>query len=164
MKRLSALKALMIVALAPAILLGQAQKPDFSGHWELDRSKSKIVSPDKLRAGSIQQVIEQRGAKIKVTRIIHSDDREQKLDLQLATDGSKQINKVEGRDLRFRTLWSGSRLVIVIETIEAEAALKIREVWSLSADGNTLTIELRLPGGKYGVREKLVYVRSGHGS
>ncbi len=151
--------AMILIALTFASPMAQTRKPDFSGHWELEKAHSVVVSPDKLQAGRILQTVVHREPKLNVTRITIDDQGEKRLDFQLETNGAKKVNKVEDHDLSFISRWQGGRLITIIRQVGAEDFGEIREQWSLSRDGNTLTIELQAPNGKDVIREKLVYAR-----
>ena len=153
------IRILVFIRLTSALSFAQARKPNFSGRWQVDRSRSEITSPDKLQGGSIIQLIEHKEPMVAITRITRGTSGEERLDIHLITDGAKRIKKVEDHELSFRTRWVGNRLVTSIRPIDSGSSGWIVEVWSLSKDGAALTVELHLRGDKNRIREKLVYGR-----
>lgn len=152
-------RVLVLAVLTSTLSFAQTRRPNFSGRWQVDRSRSEVTYPDKLRGMSIIQLIEHKEPIVTITRITRGSSGEERLDIHLITDGSKRINKVEDHELSFRTRWEGSRLVITIRPITSGTPAVIMEVWSLSKDGDWLTVELHLQGEKDRGREKVVYRR-----
>lgn len=139
------------------------RKPNFSGRWHIDRTRSEITSSDKFRDGSIIQVIEHKEPMIAVTRITRGSSAEERLDIHLITDGREKINKVGDEELSFRTRWEARRLVTTIRPSNSGSSSLMVETWSLSKDGDTLSVELQILGEKNSTRQKLIYRRTHDG-
>lgn len=153
-------------ALLVLMALGRTLAPagqgitNFSGTWEIDRSRSKIVSSDRLIGGSLIQIIQHNEPQINVVRITRGPGGDTRLDLHLRTDGVPQVNTVDEQELSFQTRWKRDRLVSNIKPRESGDASWITETWSLSSDGNSLTVELNIRAEKGRIKERLVYRRT----
>ncbi len=117
---------------------GAQPKPNFTGTWKQDNSKSTV------RPGSTLQYanrIEHQDPKLKVTTILSGGDRpESTYSRDYLTDGTeaKSADR-EGDQFTTTVKWEGTALVF--ETVEKEntATLTTRETWTLSDDGKVLT-------------------------
>lgn len=131
-----------------AVCAGAQSHPDFNGTWKQDNSRSTI------RPGSTinySNRIEQNGAKLKVTTILgaNGDRKESTYSRDYTIGGpASTTSDREGDQFTNTVKWDGSSLVF--ETVEKEKAgtLTTREVWTLSADGRTLTKKMRRTGGR----------------
>ena len=147
----------LTIAVATIAVQSQDQRPNFSGFWELDKARSKISLPMQVST-TVAQVIEHREPKLQITRIILGNHGQQRLQLELTTDGRENVHTVDGHQLSFRARWQGSRLVIEVTPAGQGPMAGLKEVWFLSRDGRTLTIELHLHGSKHPKSGKLIYV------
>jgi hypothetical protein len=139
------------------VVQSQGQRPNFSGFWELDTAQSQISLPTQASTSGAQ-VIEHREPKLQIIRIIFGNRTKQTLQLELTTDNRETRNTVEGYQLSFKARWKGSRLVIDVAPAGQGQRAGFEEVWFLSRDGRTLTIELYLRGSNRSQPQKLVYV------
>jgi hypothetical protein len=167
MRFVFAVSACLIALTAAAF--AQNKAPDFSGHWELDASRSKL--DERMRVQSMTLDVAQTAADIKVTTKSVRPPRPEGAPaggqgggggmgrgggfgggdntMSYALNGKetsvdqpgpngpmpvKLMGKVDGAklDLSRSTTFTGPN---------GEVTTSRKEVWSLSADGNTLTIE-----------------------
>jgi hypothetical protein len=86
----------------------------------------------------------QRGAQGEVTS-----------ELAYTTDGKPSVNKVQGGESKGAAQWIGDKLMIESERVFQGATLKQKEIWSVSADGKTLTIDahVSVPNGEFDVKQ-----------
>jgi hypothetical protein len=143
----------LVIGIAVTLLLFAApgvlaqKKPNFSGHWELNKTKSSST-----RMENRVMVIEHRDPQIKVNLTEKYPNGEQVWNpLQLTTDGKKGFyTQVDGKsEQNFQVAWEGAKLVIKWNQ-DREPTGRKTETWTLSPNGKTLTITLtRLtPEGK----------------
>jgi hypothetical protein len=135
----------LLLFAAPAVFA--QKKPNFSGRWELNKTKSP---PSRME--NRVMVIEHRDPQIKVNLMEKYPDGERTWNpLQLTTDGKKGFyTQVDGKsEQNFQAAWEGAKLVIKWNQ-DREPTGRKTETWTLSPDGKTLTINLsRLtPEGK----------------
>ena len=147
----------LTIAITTTAVQSQSQRPNFSGFWVLDKSQSRISLPTQA-SSSVAQEVEHREPKLQIMRMILDDRGNQKLQLELTTDGRENLNTVDGQQLSFRARWQGNRLVVEVTPPTQGHLAGLKEVWFLSRDGQTLTIELHLRGSKPKRSERLVYV------
>jgi hypothetical protein len=132
----------MLRSLALTLLLVGAaatqDKPDFTGTWKQDNSKSTV------RPGSTMQYsnkIEHRGPTLTVTTIMDFGDRPPTpYSRTYTTDGkpSKSSDR-EGDEFTTTVKWEGKTLVFQTGEKEKSGSITTREVWTLSGDGKVLT-------------------------
>ena len=154
--------ALAVAALCAATLAGQTQRPDFSGTWKIDASRSTSTggggvglgaSPESIaivQTAETMVVEEHRGAE--VARITY------------ALDGKTMTNVVasgrsSGAKATYTSAWKTDRLVTTIRIPGSPGGevAAYQETRSLDGDGS-LVVEIMMTGGPNS--RKLVYVRA----
>jgi hypothetical protein len=162
------LKTLLgLTSVGLAVVLVNAQgNANFSGTWILDKTQSDVsqlmgISEDseKLRDASMTMVIDQQGTGLKVTRIVKTPGEERKEIHTYKTDGSETTNTgFRGETVVTRAFWEGDKLAVVstrtLRVLLKDITVESRGVWSLSLDGQILTIaaQVNRPRGKQQVR------------
>ena len=139
------IRQLCSLALAAPLLISQVRKPDFSGTWKADQSRSTskvtpVKNPDPAASEAPPpppigeqppEVIEQKGNSLKIG------------ELTFTLDGSENLNELgQGVLHKSKTHWEGDKLVTewVLEQ-DGEPLVKARQVRSLAADGKTQTVD-----------------------
>ncbi len=157
MKKALAIAGLMALVAGPA--WAQA-KPNFSGTWVLDLSKSdfgQMPLPD-----SIVSVIEHKEPKVKVTTTQKGQGGEITNERQLTTDGKENMNKFRTQlglqDVKSTTKWNGRTLTTSF-TFEAQGTVSVTDNWDVSADGKVLTITRDLTMAQGPLKQKLVFTK-----
>jgi hypothetical protein len=130
------MKSLFIVAALSACVLC-AQTPNFSGVWKVIPEKSKIAGPP---ATSYMILVEQADGKLKETVSVVGQRGEQRSNFTYNTDEKPAGNTMGGMSMRTTAAMDGGALVLTSQIASAKPG-KMTEKWTLSADGNTLTIE-----------------------
>ena len=169
MRRKIALVIVTALALAlPAVAQAQS-KPDFSGSWTLDQSKS---DPPPMRGGGGggggregrgrgglgggPQTIKQSGNELSIT----TEGRGGPQTMTYQLDGSESTNKVMGRggemESKSKAHWDGSKLVIETTRDMGGNMVTVTETRTLSSDGKEMTVEMNFNGNA----RKLVYTKS----
>jgi hypothetical protein len=142
------------------------QKPDFSGTWALDNSRSEGLPP------GMEQTLKvvQSGDRIDVETKIVSDQGEQTISSSYTLDGKDAEVTLPGpmpgttakgkQTAKWSADGSGfdSEDVGTFDTPYGPATIKTKRIWRLSADGKTLTIELTREG-PISVKSKRVFVK-----
>jgi len=128
-----------VALLAAAFGLLQAQaKPNFSGTWKLNASKSNFgpmpapeARTDKIthQDPDLKDSFTQSGPMGEVTA-----------ELKYSTDGKETTSSVRGNQIKSTAKWEGDELVIAGKTSFEGGDVTLADRWSLSADGKTLTI------------------------
>lgn len=144
------------------------QKPDFTGTWVLDKSKSEGIPP------GLEQTVKvvQSGDKIDVETKSVSDQGEQTINSSYTLDGKEAEVTLPGpmpgstAKGKQTAKWSAdgnvfeSEDVGTFDTPYGPATIKTKRTWRLSADGKTLTIELTREG-PISMKSKRVFVKKG---
>jgi hypothetical protein len=133
--------ALSSLALS-ARLIGQdtkpAAKPNFTGTWKLNVEKSDF-GPTPAPQSMVDKVDHQESSlKIISTRV--DGGTESTANLSLTTDGKEGTNTVHGSEVRSKLKWDGAALLIDSSISVDGNALSLKDKWTLSQDGKTLTI------------------------
>ncbi len=146
------LSALGLVLLASSLAFAQGTA-NFSGTWMLDKSKSDL--PKRQRPGgetaqqrdvSVKLMVEQQGSTLKVTRTFSGPNREMSRTLTFNTAGQETTESTpRGGSIVSKASWEGDKLVITstgtVTGRRGDRKVERKEMWSLSPDGKTLTIQ-----------------------
>jgi hypothetical protein len=151
----NAVRGVLLVVLATLVVSApttfcQDAKPDFSGHWKLDKPKSDFgpgPQPDE-----VIEVIDHHEPTLVVNTTTTQSGREEKRSVKYTTDDAENINMVAGHTMKTKTHWEGGSLVTVVRD---ERGLQLTEVRTLSKDGKTQTVETDFGMGK----QKLVMLK-----
>jgi len=146
MKR--ALLCATILLLAAAFAAAQ-DKPNFSGKWVLDLSKSSfepLPAPE-----SLVRVIDHKEPKLKISETTKDQRGERTRDRDITTDGKDNKTTVGANEYVSKSRWDGNRL-ITEGTLKLQDGtnVDIKETVELSDDGNVMTLkrELKSPQGE----------------
>jgi hypothetical protein len=121
----------------------QTTKPNFSGHWVLDKTKSDFgAGPHPL---DVTEDIDHQEPKLVITTTTKQADGEDKRSVKYTTDDTENTNLAGGHEMKTKSHWEGSDLVTVVR---GDNGLQLREVRKLSKDGRTQTVETDFGMGK----------------
>ena len=156
-----------VIVLMTVLAVSFAQttaKPDLTGVWTLDESKSKVDTRVADKMQDYVLTIVHKEPEIRITRSYKQDGRDHTEESIYYTDGRPEFNsRTERKDSEPVTRWRGQKLVRrtvakltgnMRETFPPLEAATIEE-WELSADGRTLTRTVTLSGP---INAKLRYV------
>lgn len=127
------------VTLLAACGLLQAAKPDFSGTWKLNASRSDfgaMPAPD-----SRTDRITHHDPDLTDSFTQSSQMGEVTAEMKYATDGKETINSVRGSEIKTTAKWEGDDLTVNGKGSLQGADFTFADRWSLAADGKTLTIK-----------------------
>src|SRR5262249_47526990 len=143
---------------ATTAVAGNAAKPNFSGTWKLDVSKSDfgVMPPDNSRT----YVIEHNDPAIKVAVSADGAQGKQDFTINLTTDGKEATNNVAGLELKSILNWEGGNLIENIKLKYQDNDVTVRDVWGLSADGKTLTHDAHFTSPMGEMDQKLVFAKA----
>ena len=126
---------------------------NLSGEWRLNLAASnygKFPAPQ-----SMKRTIIHNGATLTMHSVQKSTQGEVTSDLKYSTDGAESVNKVQGGESKGTAQWIGDKLIIESAREFQGVTLKQKEIWSLSPDGKTLTIDahVTIPNGEFDVKQ-----------
>jgi hypothetical protein len=150
-RRLAVLFCLLaLVAAAPA-----AAKPNFTGEWKMNISKSdfgKMPGPD-----SASSSIGHQDPQLKL-HIKQSGERgEFEMDLNYTTDGKECINEIGGNPLKSVLKWDGEVLIIDTKASFDGNEFSMQDKWQVSEGGKVLTIDRHMSSSMGESDQKLVF-------
>jgi hypothetical protein len=129
----------MLVAAVLCGAIGQASaKPNFTGEWKMNSARSNFAplpAPD-----TMVRTISQHDSQLKIKTTQFGQQREIVTELAYTTDGAKCKNVIRGQEFTATAVWDGDTLVIESKREVQGMEIVQRESWSLSGDGQTLTI------------------------
>lgn len=115
--------------------------PDFSGVWKADLQISKLLGPQpKGVLAKIKHSGEELAAEMLITRL---DGREERLLFKGRISVEEVTNVEQGVEMRSRLQWVGNELLIESWVNVAGRQSRFLDYWSLSSDGQTLTMAHR---------------------
>jgi hypothetical protein len=114
---------------------------DFSGVWKANLEKSKLLGPaPKAMLVKIKHSDPELVEQILISKMDGSEDR---VVFRCRTTGDEITNSMRGALVRSRSRWEGTELVIESWMSLGGRESYFRDHWSLSADGQVLTMEHR---------------------
>ena len=126
-------KLFWITAMATGLLC--AQNPDFSGVWKANAEKSKGIPP----GGSYLAIIEQKDNRLTQTNGVTSQRGEQRSMYRWDLSGKETRGSLGGLPILSTAKWEGGALVVSGRQPNNKS---MTAKYSLSPDGNTLTLEV----------------------
>lgn len=152
MKR-AVLCAIMFGGMFFAITGEAAAAPNLAGEWRLNVSKSsygKFPAPQ-----SMTRKIALDGVKLSISTVQKGAQGEVTSEYHYTTDGKTVVNKVTGGESKGSALWVGDKLMVESSREVQGALLSQKEIWTMSADGKTLTVDahVSLPNGEFDVKQ-----------
>jgi hypothetical protein len=112
-----------------------AQNPDFSGVWKANAEKSKGIP----QGGSYIAIIEQKDGRLTQTNGITTQRGEQRSTFRWDLSGKEARGTLGGLPMVSTAKWDGGALVVDGKQPNNRS---MTAKYSLSADGNTLTLEI----------------------
>jgi len=137
MNRRSVLPVLALAGLF-ATFATAADKPDFSGSWKMNPSKSDfgpMPAPDKL-----ERNIKHADPTLSMSSVTVGAQGEMKTEETYTTDGKESVNKIGGAEIKSVAAWDGDKLVIKSKREVQGMEISIVQNWSLSGGGKVLTV------------------------
>jgi|ERR1019366_787517 hypothetical protein len=114
---------------------------NFTGIWNANLRKSRFVGPPpKAISIKIEQSDRELEEEVVVTKLDGSTER---VVFQCWINGEPDRNLLNGRPVRGAARWEGEELVIESWMQSVAREMHFCDCWSLSSDGQTLTMEHR---------------------
>jgi hypothetical protein len=151
------------VSIAALLLLALAAPgPDFSGAWKLNLAKSDF-GPNYPAPKSRTDKIDHRDPNLNITVTEQFANAAQPVTgtVRYTTDGKPCINQILGNPLKATANWDGDALVIDTWGNFNGSNITLKDRWSLSRDGRTLTVNRHFEGPKQKADQVLVFEKDG---
>jgi hypothetical protein len=127
-RRLFALSLLATAAAWP-----QDAKPNLSGHWVMNATKSTGRNPK-----TCEENVDHKEPTLTITTVSEDPRGQSKTFLKLTTDGRDAVNEINGNEFHSKCHWEAAKLVTVVT---GDRGLTMTEIRTLSADGKIQTVE-----------------------
>lgn len=136
----------------------QTSRPNLSGRWELDKSRSAFGSlpPDE----SAMELIQHQEPKLTIAQIWKDSEGEHTLVWQITTDGTENLARMNETEIASRTVWEDSKLVTEWRMKRGAQLSQGKFFRSLSEDRKTLIVDVRRKSASNEIEQHLVYVES----
>ncbi|MFN3325545.1 MAG: hypothetical protein ACK5AZ_18780 [Bryobacteraceae bacterium] len=146
----------LVLSLALAAAPGWAEKPNFTGEWEMDAARSDfggLPAPDKL-----VRRVDHREPNLKISTTQATQMGEIKTDFTYTTDGREHTNMIRGSEFRSTLQWDEDILVVTSKRSFQGSELTIIERWTAAKDGKSMVVDTLVsrPGGESKVKVFLV--------
>ena len=128
-------------------------KPDFSGTWKLDNTRSNFGALPAPQSSTLK--IEHKEPAFKMVSITVGDSGERSFELSFMTDGKECTNFVGNIELKSVVKWDGN--VLTMEHKAAGGEVTVKDQWVLSEDGKTLTVTRQWSGSQGETTQTLVH-------
>ena len=131
----------------------EAQRPDLTGTWLLDKGKSR------LQADTAYLHIEHDDPRLLLTRAHITDGKADLFEILVLANGKDDVKKWRNDTTVNRCQWEGNELVLESRERRGRKESLTSMRFALSPDGRTLTVEERLTGPGRKVENTLVLQR-----
>ena len=133
-------------------------KPDFSGVWIMDASKSNfggMPSPE-----TMTRTITHKEPSFRVVTVQTGGTTEDRtIDTTFTTDGKPQTNTIPGGSLTLAGKWEGTTLVLAGTMSLTDMAIPVEDRFVLSPDGTTLTVTRKFSATEGSLSVKVVMTK-----
>jgi len=129
-------------------------KPNFTGHWKLNLSKSdfgQMPAPD-----SLTQTVTHSDPNLTVAIKQSGEGGEIEVESKYTTDGKECVNQVGPAEVKSTLKFEGETLVIVSKGQFGDTAFTMTDKWTVSEDGKVLTIMRRFETEMWEGDQKLI--------
>lgn len=143
--------ALPFLVLALAAVAQAA--PNLSGDWKLNIAKSNygaFPAPE-----SVTRKIFHNDPKLVLTTTQKGPQGEITSTLTYTTDGKESTNKLQSGESKGSAQWIGDKLMIESSREVQGTVLKQKEIWTISGDGKSITVDshVSIPNGEFDVKQ-----------
>lgn len=145
---------LFILAILAIVALPLFAKPNFSGDWKLNVSKSafgEFPAPD-----SLTQKVAHEDPNLKVAVKQSSERGEFEFEASYTTDGKECTNQFGPGTMKSTLKYDGETLVIVTKGAFNDNEFTMTDKWTLSEDGKVMTINRHFSSQMGEADQKLV--------
>jgi hypothetical protein len=150
----SSRQTLTLVLLACGVVASAFAKPNFGGEWQLNIAKSNFgeMPAPKSRTDKITHA----DPDLKVAVSMSGSQGDFSFDLNYLTDGKETTAEFGGNPMKSIAKWDGDTLFIETRGSFGGNDFTMRDQWTLSADGKTLTIERHFASSQGEGTQKMV--------
>jgi len=144
-----------LVLLAFSALSFAQGKPNFSGTWKLNTSKSDFGMAPPL--DSRTDMIDHTEPALKINVSASTQQGPQNYTVNITTDGKEATNSFGPNPAKTTANWDGNNLVLNTKLKYGDQDITLKSVWSLSPDGRTLSQNVHIDSPMGETDEHLTY-------
>jgi hypothetical protein len=145
-----------LIAAALCALAAFAQsKPNFSGTWKLNGSKSDygpMPAPEKYISK-----IKHEDPKLEISSDVSGQQGEYTAETKYTTDGKECANTIRNFSMKSTLKWDGDALTFDSKADFNGNEILFKDKWSVSTDGKTLTIDRHITAPQGDLDQKQVF-------
>jgi hypothetical protein len=129
-------------------------KPNFTGEWKLNSSKSDFGPFPAPSAMTQKQTHDEPALKVQTTMV--TDNGEFSWDSTYKTDDSETINRFGPNEMKSKAVWQNDTLTITTKGQFGANEITMEDKWDLSEDGKTITIRRHMASSQGELDQKLI--------
>jgi hypothetical protein len=133
--------------------------PNLSGMYRLDVKRSDLGGMGLQQGLAMTRRVVHREPLLQLTTMLKSPLGLFEAVLNFHTSGRATTNQFRGRKVQSKAKWEGNSLKMISRMTYAGKELELQEDWTLSADGRTLTANVRAVMPDVESDQKMVFVR-----
>jgi len=133
------MRVVVWVSLLAATALTAQTRPDFSGVWQINKEKSKVMAS----VDAIWMKIHQSESTFVVTSRVTQNGKEEASTRTFSLGPEESTNELHGAPMKSHTAWDGRTLVVTSIVMFGNKPLRLNDRWGISDDGQTLTFDER---------------------
>ena len=137
-----------------------ADKPSFTGTWEMNKGQSDFgqmapqTVPDKLT----QKILQKAEVELRVESTTVGARGTVSTDMKYKLDGSESTNKNQMGEVKSVAKWDGHHIAITSKREVQGMSIGLSEKWEVSADGKVMTVSRTMTGSPMGdIVTKMVF-------
>jgi hypothetical protein len=134
-----ATQLLILAAFLVSLARPAFARPDFTGEWHLDRSRSDLGPLETLAL--LVRTVTHDDPRLVIEIEMDRGTGKQSGELRLLTQGEEAFSTVAGEGTTSSALWLGDHLLVTTTRELDGLKVKVDELWILSADGMTLRVD-----------------------
>jgi hypothetical protein len=140
------------IALATILCAVASAAPNFTGEWKMNAARSDwgpAPAPD-----TYVRTIRHDEPNIHIKTLQKGPQGEFTVELKYTTDGKVWTNTLRGQEVKGTSRWDGDKLLVDYKRDFGAGSMDVKETWTLSDGGKTLTGTLNASGdaGSFEIR------------
>ncbi len=153
-------RSTFVVLLFAAVSSLAADKPSFTGTWEMNKAQSDFGQmPPQMLPEKLTQKITQKGdTEMRAESTTVGARGTASADMKYKLDGSESTNKTQTGEVKSVAKWEGNHIAITSKREVQGMSINLSEKWEVSADGKTMTVNRTMTGTPMGdIVTKMVF-------
>lgn len=133
-----------------------AAKPDFSGEWTLNLSRSEFANQPEPKKMVEKIVHKEPNLAVEVSEVSPLEQAV-KQEAKYTIDGKERVNTILGNPVHATAAWEGNELLIHSWSSFSGRSIDSKERWKLSEQGATLVVQRHFEGPAGTIDQVIVF-------